>query len=410
MKIEIRGNSSVHIEGYVNAVGRDSRILSSPTKGSFVEMIEPGTFRASLERRPNVELLLNHGRPVEATYSCYEDNIGLRAICDITDPEVCEKARNKQLRGWSFGFYVNKDEMEERSGSCPRRHVSDIDMYEVSIIDDRANPCYAGTLIECRADGDFTKEMRAELEAEITVTEQEKPDYSYWEKKFEEIRAREEIRAWEERLAELRFNPYHDPTNGRFTTSDGGGMGGVLYSKGGKSAYVFERDIDSEYNNWKSSKKIDSQKTLADDIYYKKYNNAEEYHKALSDKYNGITSVEKIKTAKDVADFINYDTQKGYYGTTQLLGGQKGIASTWKRVGAGELSIKKTGFDSAEIKIPEKESHVFSNSISKLNDAGIHVGHWLNDKYLVSKKKGTRVSKWLEGLEDRAELENEGFD
>lgn len=284
------------------------------------------------------------------------------------------------------------------------------DGYEVSIIDDRANPCYAGTLIECRADGDFTKEMRAELEAEITVTEQEKPDYSYWEKKFEEIRAREEIRAWEERLAELRFNPYHDPTNGRFTTSDGGGMGGVLYSKGGKSAYVFERDIDSEYNNWKSSKKIDSQKTLADDIYYKKYNNAEEYHKALSDKYNGITSVEKIKSAKDVADFINYDTQKGYYGTTQLLGGQKGIASTWKRVGAGELSIKKTGFDSAEIKIPEKESHVFSNSISKLNDAGIHVGHWLNDKYLVSKKKGTRVSKWLEGLEDRAELENEGFD
>ena len=203
MKIEIRGNSSVHIEGYVNAVGRDSRILSSPTKGSFVEMIEPGTFRASLERRPNVELLLNHGRPVEATYNFYEDNIGLRAICDITDPEVCEKARNKQLRGWSFGFYVNKDEMEERSGSCPRRHVSDIDMYEVSIIDDRANPCYAGTLIECRADGDFTKEMRAELEAEITVTEQEKPDYSYWENKLEEIRAREEIRAWEERQARL---------------------------------------------------------------------------------------------------------------------------------------------------------------------------------------------------------------
>ena len=107
----------------------------------------------------------------------------------------------------------------------------------------RANPCYAGTLVECRADGDFTKEMRTELEAEITVTEQEKPDYSYWEKKVEEIRAIEEIRAWEERLAELRFNPYHDPTNGRFTDSSGGGMGGVLYSKGGKSSYVVNSDL-----------------------------------------------------------------------------------------------------------------------------------------------------------------------
>lgn len=54
---------------------------------------------------------------------------------------------------------------------------------------------------------------------------------------------------------ELRFNPYHDPRNGRFTTANGGGSGGgFLYSKGGKSAYVFERDIDSEYEQWKSSK------------------------------------------------------------------------------------------------------------------------------------------------------------
>lgn len=53
---------------------------------------------------------------------------------------------------------------------------------------------------------------------------------------------------------ELRFNPYHDPQNGRFTTAGGGSGGGFLYSKGGKSAYVFERDIDSEYEQWKKSK------------------------------------------------------------------------------------------------------------------------------------------------------------
>ena len=41
---------------------------------------------------------------------------------------------------------------------------------------------------------------------------------------------------------ELRFNPYHDPQNGRFTTAGGGGGGGYLYSKGGKSAYVVPKE------------------------------------------------------------------------------------------------------------------------------------------------------------------------
>ena len=56
---------------------------------------------------------------------------------------------------------------------------------------------------------------------------------------------------------ELRFNPYHDPTNGRFTSGSGGAGGGYLYvGKGqkGKGAYVFERDIDAEYEKWQKDK------------------------------------------------------------------------------------------------------------------------------------------------------------
>lgn len=58
------------------------------------------------------------------------------------------------------------------------------------------------------------------------------------------------------KLAELRYNPYHDPTNGRFTTADGGGTGAFLHvpmGRKGKGAYV----IASE-NFTKSGKKYTS--------------------------------------------------------------------------------------------------------------------------------------------------------
>ena len=53
------------------------------------------------------------------------------------------------------------------------------------------------------------------------------------------------------RLAELRYNPYHDPTNGRFTTSSGGGMGAVLHvpmGGKGKGEYVFAKEYSGTDN------------------------------------------------------------------------------------------------------------------------------------------------------------------
>lgn len=406
MKIELR-NGVVNISGYVNAVGRDSKPITKPDGSQFVEMIEPGVFKEALTRAKNVDVLLNHneqrklGSTSNGNLKLKEDNIGLFAEFSTSDGDVVNMAQNGELRGWSFGMFVNKDEMEQRSEKIPRRHVQNMDIFEVSIINNKMTPCYAGTSLECRSDSEesVVKETRT-MDDEIDFTDFGEEKRAQWQEKVDAIRARDSISAWEERLAELRFNPYHDPVNGRFTTSDGGGMGGVLYSKGGKSAYVFDRDIDSEYSKWKAEKTVEKQTALANDIYHKKYKSAEEYHQALSEKYNGITSVDKIKTAKDVADFINYDTQKGYYGTTQLLGGQKGMASTWKRVGASELSIENPGFSSGTtaITIPKNQEHVFSGSVSKLKSAGIDIGHWLDDKYLVTKKKGARVNKWLEGL------------
>lgn len=191
MKIEVRADGTVHIEGYVNAVGRDSRPIVT-AEGRCVEMIEPGTFRKELEKRGNIKLLLNHDKDKvyasieNGTLKLVEDNIGLRAVADINDPVIAAKARNKELRGWSFGMYVTESTMETRENQLPRRHVSGLTLEEVSLIDMRKTPCYAGTSVECRAGGDTVLEERA---AEISDSDYSviTPDYSSYENRIKNL-------------------------------------------------------------------------------------------------------------------------------------------------------------------------------------------------------------------------------
>lgn len=167
MRIEIR-NDSVILDGYVNAVGRDSRPIPSP-KGPFIEQIQPKAFERALIKTQNVDLLLNHnksrklGSTKEGNLELFEDNIGLRAICTVRDLEVMEKAKNKQLRGWSFGFYVEDggDRWEEKEG-ITKRYVEELELLEVSIIDNTRIPAYIATSIETREDKDIMQERRGE--------------------------------------------------------------------------------------------------------------------------------------------------------------------------------------------------------------------------------------------------------
>ena len=192
MRIEIR-NDTVLLDGYVNAVDRDSRPVITPY-GKVVERIEPRAFERALERAENVNLLLNHdkerklGSTQEGNLQLFEDSIGLRAVCTVRDPEVVEKAREGKLKGWSFGEYVNKDRLEERADDIPRRIVQDLDLEEVSIIDDRMTPCYAGTSIEMRAGQDAVKESRTnEFRAVIErmfETPEETIDYAEYENRI----------------------------------------------------------------------------------------------------------------------------------------------------------------------------------------------------------------------------------
>ena len=193
MRIEIR-NDSVILDGYVNAVDRESKPIPS-IRGSFVEKIQPGAFQRSLERRENVDLLLNHdknrklGSTSDGNLELFEDSIGLRAICTVTDPEVIEKAKNKQLRGWSFGFYAEKDHWEEQ-----KRTVEELDLFEVTIVDNTRAPAYIATSIEMRDDKEILNENRVTEFKAITIDESKKEeqrteiDYSKYENEIENLK------------------------------------------------------------------------------------------------------------------------------------------------------------------------------------------------------------------------------
>ena len=203
MKVNIRGDQ-VEVEGYVNAIERNSKPLQSRI-GKFIERICKGAFKKAINRNDDIHILLNHdwdrdlGSTKKGNLELNEDNIGLHARATITDAEVVKKARNGDLVGWSFGFADREVEEREIDG-IPTRAVKDMDLYEVSILDRSKRPAYEGTLIAARDDGADAYNSGESLytDAEVTETrdddtqqpqeEQKKIDYSVYENMIAEMK------------------------------------------------------------------------------------------------------------------------------------------------------------------------------------------------------------------------------
>lgn len=174
MKVNIRADK-VEIEGYVNAIERDSKPLWSRV-GQFIERICKGAFKKALKRNDDVHILLNHdwtrdlGSTKQGNLELEEDNIGLKARAVITDPEVVKKARAGELVGWSFGF-SDRDVINSIRDGMPHRAVKDLDLAEVSILDKRKSPAYEGTLITARAEEDVVHFRGEDFIDEVEVKE-----------------------------------------------------------------------------------------------------------------------------------------------------------------------------------------------------------------------------------------------
>ncbi len=193
MKAEIRADG-LHISGYVNVPGRESRPVITP-RGKVIEVIEQRAFQRALQKVDNVDLMVDHERKIASTkegnLKVWEDEIGLRAEAIITDKEVIEGAKQGKLKGWSFNMMKVVDEIEERAGKLPLRRVKDFIMTEITLAL-RKLPVYSATSIEVRAEEEEEVEIRAS-ESEVTVedfTEREnKPiDYSEFENKINNLR------------------------------------------------------------------------------------------------------------------------------------------------------------------------------------------------------------------------------
>ena len=176
MKIIIR-NESVTIEGYVNAVERNSKPLTE--RGvTFIERIAAGAFKRAIKRAKDIRILLNHnwskdlGGLSDGTLELEEDNIGLKARAIITDPEVIEDARKGNLVGWSFGFDDIPEgvtQLRDEETGLPLRKVKDLELSEVSLLNRKKSPAYVGTLVNVRSLG-------SEDEQKINISEDYIPE------------------------------------------------------------------------------------------------------------------------------------------------------------------------------------------------------------------------------------------
>lgn len=161
MKVYYRSADTVTIEGYVNAVERNSKPLYE--RGLlFIERIASGAFKRAIRRASNIQALLNHDKLHEiantssGTLELEEDNIGLRAKLTTSDPEVVKDANEGNLVGWSFGFREIPEEtkqMIDPETGLPLRKINNLELIEVSLLNRKRTPAYSGTLVEVRSDG-----------------------------------------------------------------------------------------------------------------------------------------------------------------------------------------------------------------------------------------------------------------
>ena len=176
--------------GYINVVERASETLYSKQRGKwFKETIKAGTFTRALQKNNSIPMLLEHdwdrqiAHTADGTLELREDAIGLRFDA-IVDEDTFNEIQQRNITSCSFGMKVNEQEFETVNPKMEKRYISNIDLFEVSLV---ANPAYVGSLVEQRNMEKALEDMKKEvIEEVVEETKEELVEEVRADKKEEE--------------------------------------------------------------------------------------------------------------------------------------------------------------------------------------------------------------------------------
>lgn len=164
------------IGGYINVTERESETLYSQKRNRwFKETMKKGVFTRALQKNDSIPLLLEHdwdkqlAHTANGTLELREDAIGLRFDAVVSE-ETFADIQARSISACSFGFRVNEEMLEEVNPKLEKRYVTNIDLFEVSLV---ANPAYTGSLVEQRNLEEALQEIE-EVEEESKEVEEER--------------------------------------------------------------------------------------------------------------------------------------------------------------------------------------------------------------------------------------------
>jgi len=139
------------IQGYASVFNSKTNL------GRFDEVIEPGAFTRALEEDQDVRALIDHdsgriiGRTKNGTLELREDSRGLHSRITLPDTQegrdLATLIERGDLDAMSFGFTVKGDRWEKNEGRNTR-HISDVDLFDVSVC---CYPAYPDTTVAMRS-------------------------------------------------------------------------------------------------------------------------------------------------------------------------------------------------------------------------------------------------------------------
>lgn len=162
--VEARANEDGErrLSGYAALYNTETRIGSY-----FREVLEPGAFRAALDRGDDVRALFNHdanvvlGRSKAGTLTLSEDDRGLRYDVLLPDTQTARDLWTSVQRGdisqSSFAFTVDAEEWREMSSDVPLRVVKSVRLFDVSPV---TYPAYQETTVSARSQAEALQEAQ----------------------------------------------------------------------------------------------------------------------------------------------------------------------------------------------------------------------------------------------------------